>query len=73
MLLAVGLLVVAVGLILWQTVFRRSPDAVGVENMPASTHLQPGTQRDAGAGPMPVDLSRRPRGAGAAPPGPAAR
>lgn len=55
---AIGLVVVAVALILWQTVLRRNPEAVGVEDMPASARLQPGTQRDAAAGPIPVDISR---------------
>ncbi len=55
---AIGLVVVAVALILWQAIFRKNPEAVGVEDMPASTRLQSGTQRDPGAGPVPVDISR---------------
>lgn len=54
---AVAGIAVAAGLLVWQFALRPDPNAVGVADMPASTRMQPGTQRDAAAGPMPVDLS----------------
>jgi hypothetical protein len=51
--------VVAVALVVWQFFLRPNPDAVGVNDMPPQTRATGTEQRDPGAGPAPVDLSRR--------------
>ena len=55
---AVTLCVIAVALLLWQFVFRPSPEAVGVSDMPKETKLN-GQTRDPSAGSVPGDLSKR--------------
>jgi len=60
---AIVLCVLAVALLLWQFVFKKNANAVAVNDLPESAKLKPGTERSPGAGPIPVDISRRRGGA----------